>query len=366
MAYGAVMQALRTAGGARWTQTLGFLSNAQDDMLEGSLIMYNVTMGSLGRTAGSQWARCRLLLEELSRMQLQPDVVTYNSAISAQAALWRQALALQAEMRPTNQPGNTITFNSACNSLSKSAAWRRALDQFIEAAVTRTAPDLVMINTLTSACKSEWSKGLTLLELAGAQQVHDAFTHVASISSFESAARWQQALGILSCFGARRLRPNTIAYNATGAAHDAGEQWLQSMALLREQKVRQLFADIVSYGSVISSCEGSAQWHEALSILRGCEVSSGPKPDLIAYNAGISACRGRQWHLALALLYTKGLQGHLISRNAAISACASRGQWEHALLLLFESRQQVMQTDIVAHSAAISSCETGLLLRNLN
>jgi pentatricopeptide repeat domain-containing protein 1 len=70
--------------------------------------------------------------------------------------------------------------------------------------------------------------------------------------------------------------------------------------------------------------------------------TKGVKPDVITYNASISACeKGGQWEKALQLLEemrAKGVEPDVILYSASISACEKGGQWEKALQLLEEMR----------------------------
>ncbi|CAK0904770.1 unnamed protein product [Prorocentrum cordatum] len=68
--------------------------------------------------------------------------------------------------------------------------------------------------------------------------------------------------------------------------------------------------------------------------MRGATVD----PDIITYNAGITACyRGEQWQHALSLLSEmrdKILKPTAISYNIGVSACEKGTQWQRALSLL--------------------------------
>eukprot|EP00959_Pyramimonas_sp_CCMP1952_P443997 9295455-Pyramimonas_sp.AAC.1 len=62
------------------------------------------------------------------------------------------------------------------------------------------------------------------------------------------------------------------------------------------------------------------------------------EPDVVSYNAGISACeKAGQWEQALLLLgelQEARIDPTVISCSAGISACEKRGQWQHALSVL--------------------------------
>ena len=76
---------------------------------------------------------------------------------------------------------------------------------------------------------------------------------------------------------------------------------------------------------VINSCEKSADWSAALQVLDDMKAA-GVRPNVVCYNAAISACeKARQCDRALELLEELEHLLHtlpdVISYNAAISAC---------------------------------------------
>ncbi|CAK0789332.1 unnamed protein product [Prorocentrum cordatum] len=76
-------------------------------------------------------------------------------------------------------------------------------------------------------------------------------------------------------------------------------------------------------------------------------------PDVISYNAGMSACeKGEQWQRALSLLSemieAKSEPDVIISYSAGISACEKGEQWQRALSLLSEMQEAKLEPD--AHS----------------
>ena len=61
------------------------------------------------------------------------------------------------------------------------------------------------------------------------------------------------------------------------------------MSLLREMGDVKLDPNVITYNAGISACEKGGQWPEALSLLR--EMGDATlDPDVITYSAGISAC----------------------------------------------------------------------------
>mmetsp|Transcript_85716 Transcript_85716/g.260170 ORF Transcript_85716/g.260170 Transcript_85716/m.260170 type:complete len:155 (-) Transcript_85716:62-526(-) len=85
-----------------------------------------------------------------------------------------------------------------------------------------------------------------------------------------------------------------------------------------------------------------------------------PRPDVVAYDAAMSACeRGRAWSWALQLfedLRPARLEPTLITYNTAISACDKASRWAQALALLAASGQCGQGPSVVGFGAALSAC----------
>ena len=73
--------------------------------------------------------------------------------------------------------------------------------------------------------------------------------------------------------------------------------------------------------------------------------------NVFTYSATISACeKGGQWERALSLfrqMREEGVQPNGISYCATLAACDKGGQWEIALALLKEMREEGVQPDVI-------------------
>ena len=91
-------------------------------------------------------------------------------------------------------------------------------------------------------------------------------------------------------------------------------------------------------------------------------------PDVITYNALISACeKGKQPERALELfeaMQRQGLVPNVITYNALISACEGSHLWELTLDVLFSMQQRQIMPDEITHSTVFRSmlvfCEWAL------
>lgn len=81
------------------------------------------------------WAQALKLFDDLTRSNLQHDVVSYSAAIAAcaEGAQWQRALDLLRDMRKPTQAmphglrPNDITLNSAMTACARGSQWQRAL-----------------------------------------------------------------------------------------------------------------------------------------------------------------------------------------------------------------------------------------------
>ena len=90
-------------------------------------------------------------------------------------------------------------------------------------------------------------------------------------------------------------------------------------------------------------------------------TASDVQPNVISYNAAISACtQGSQWERALNLFEPMSLNRvwpNNVSYNAAMSACEKGGQWQHALALIADMTNVKLSPEVYGFSTAISACE---------
>ncbi|CAK0806722.1 unnamed protein product [Prorocentrum cordatum] len=85
------------------------------------------------------------------------------------------------------------------------------------------------------------------------------------------------------------------------------------------------------------------------------------EPNVMSYNAGISACeKGEQWQRALELLgkmQEVKLEPSVITYNAGIVACRRCGQWQQALSLLGEMRNSYLEPNDNSYNLGITAYE---------
>ena len=149
--------------------------------------------------------------------------------------------------------------------------------------------------------------------------------------------RWEHAVSVFAD------GPKTvIPYTRLLSALDKGGQWQRALFLLEGLQQAQLQLDTILYNVLISACSKGARWETSLHLLEGLQKER-LEADVITHNAVMSSCeRASLWTAALAMFeqLTDTMRPTLASYSTAISALA--GEWQHALLLLHRSREDVL------------------------
>merc|ERR1711904_202411 len=99
---------------------------------------------------------------------------------------------------------------------------------------------------------------------------------------------------------------------------------MRALSLLHQMRECGVTPDVISFNAAISACEKGGQWEQALALLDKMRKNGVTPPDVISFNAAISACgKGGQWRRAVSLLDEMpkcGVTPDVISFNAAIFA----------------------------------------------
>ncbi|CAJ1440423.1 unnamed protein product, partial [Effrenium voratum] len=162
---------------AAWKPALEmFRSGGRPDV-----VTYNVTVSACEKA--SQWHHALLLLEELEkRGDLDATMVSYNAATSAvaQVGAWPEALRLLNTAESNQLQADVITGSSAMSACERASRWEAALQL---PWAQRARKDVAVCNALISACEkaAQWPVAVHLL---GALQP-DAITFSSAISACE-------------------------------------------------------------------------------------------------------------------------------------------------------------------------------------
>ena len=209
---------------------------------------YNAAIHACRNNArgGVLWERAIELLRRMHRCGVAPDVVSYNSTISAceKAGQWERALELLSEMQEHGLEPDVISYSATISACEKGGEWRRALELFNEMRRRRPEiePNSFIYNAMISACEkarggAEWQCAIELLDEMTERGIEpDVISYSAAISACEKGGEWQRALELLDAIRRRGLAPNVISYSAAISACEKGGEWRRALELFAEMR----------------------------------------------------------------------------------------------------------------------------------
>ncbi|CAJ1407126.1 unnamed protein product [Effrenium voratum] len=322
------------------------LANLEADS---SVVTYT---GAIAALRPKQWRIANLILAKMGLSRVEANIVTYSSCAKSTPTSWPRARHLLSQSRQVQLQPDLIFWNSSLSCHARVAQWLLAVNLF--SGLASEQRDVCSYNALLSSYEvaQEWQRASDLLSEVGCDRVQaDVISFNTTMSAYGKSMCWEEALQLLSASDA----PNVISYSSALTACERSAGWQQALALLSDTRDR----DTIVYSAAISACEKADQWQSALRLLFELE-KSGKKSDLIAYSAAISACeKGRQWRQALQLfrqLRSKGWRVDLITYHAVLSACENAGKWQEALDLLRAANHE-LQISTMTYNVAISACE---------
>ncbi|CAB1098432.1 unnamed protein product [Ectocarpus sp. CCAP 1310/34] len=360
-----VMAACAAEG--EWELALEVMKKAQrEDRLHPTRVTYNTAISACGRRGESD--RAVQLLREMRVAGLAPDTISYNSAIAACAVKgqWRRALSLLGEMGAGGKGGrgsggarlpspDVYSFGSAITACGRGGQWSLAVGLLGTMRQKGIAPGVVAFNAAISACgeAGQWERALGLLRDMEA----------------EAGERGREPGSGGS--GGGFAGPNRVSFNAAiNACSNAGE-WQQAVSLLEEMRRNgNAGGDAAEYNDdqvpPANREHGSAPDgnNEDAGLLAGSGAARSSDPrectpseyggETTAPNGaeGVSKADRRRRHRRGR---TGGPTPDVVSYSATIMACSRAGNWERALGLLEQMREDGLEPNSTTFTTMISA-----------
>mmetsp|Transcript_86451 Transcript_86451/g.153094 ORF Transcript_86451/g.153094 Transcript_86451/m.153094 type:complete len:962 (+) Transcript_86451:53-2938(+) len=246
-----------------WPRALTLLERLDDNGFNASVAILNSIMQSFAK-AGEPYAAEKFARAEYSRRGIKPDIITYNTLVSA----WAKAQPspeitkireVMSEMethakngRPWLSP-DTNTYNNLIYAYSRAGQTKEALTVLLEEMDNHKIPaDKVTYTSAAAACNEtgHWQDAVRVVRMAerhGIDIDHLAYSKV--IDACGRAGQWAQACSTLDTIGKRGLRYNprivNLALSACYAANakDAAERGIASLHNVIDGHARSVHSD---------------------------------------------------------------------------------------------------------------------------
>eukprot|EP00439_Symbiodinium_sp_Y106_P037276 s6376_g4.t1 len=278
-----------------------------------------------------------------------------HDGIERTMALLKESLASAVEV-------DQASFSAALKACRRLAAWQSAVVIVCTLSASQSTPDVITCGGALSclARAGQWQHAMALLAQMKAWQVQsNGITANSALSACEKGSSWIHALSHLSRMAFDLLPPDAISF--TAAINEKSKPWPWVLCLL-EKMERTVSPDVIAFNAAISACRHSGGWKVALQLLEKMHAHH-LLPDTFTHGALTTSLeRESKWELALALAADmKGLavQISAFARAALISACGQASQWVLTLRILKQLGKERIRLNEVLIGAAIRACGEG-------
>ncbi|CAE7863622.1 Zranb3 [Symbiodinium microadriaticum] len=225
---------------------------------------------------------------------------------------------------------------------------------------------LAEVTSWPSAQKREGEKGEEEISFSGAH-------YKSTLERFEA---WRLLRDVCSSHSNPRLRYGSMSSSLSGSPasptpcrhgrrvqHVQRKDWAGALQRLAEMWDFNLSPSAIAYTQCISCCAKAGKLTMALHLLRELRTTPGVETDVVAVNAGLSACALRgAWREAFHLARTvpcMTLLPSVVTWSSTISACEKGGNNWPAVFNIFKvMRQCIIRPNTITLNAGISSCRS--------
>eukprot|EP00438_Fugacium_kawagutii_P006596 Skav212975 [mRNA] locus=scaffold423:54590:55945:- [translate_table: standard] len=330
-----------------WQMALELFDQLRQTGLEANVF---VCSSVLPKTA--DWRGSVALFRDMKLLSVSANLVTFGALISAceRHEQWVQVLELKDHLVQRNLENNLHTLCTAMSACEK--GWEISLSLLGELRQTRLKPNAFACSAVVRACAGApngWVRALHFFfELEQSKVQVNAVALGTALAACELAGRWELALQLM----VDRVKISDLAcFNCAISSCERGSKWQHALVLFAQARL----PNDSTYSAAMLACRKANQWQRALCLW--CErskVTYLAEPTAITWSAAVSAAEsGSQWQLALVLLELSGaasLQLDGIIYSAASSACQRSGQWRWPLQFI-----EIMQSSNIELSMVVQS-----------
>ena len=161
--------------------------------------------------------------------------------------LWQGALALLADMTDCGLQPDVISFDTAMSACDKAEQWQPAIELLMKLREASVKEDPVTCSALVSACVKGEEWALALWFIAHMNLERDVFIYTGAMSAYEKSNHWHGALLVFDDLLCSLLEVDLVARNAIIGA--CTEAWQIALALFSKAN-----CDEISFNALLGAC----------------------------------------------------------------------------------------------------------------
>eukprot|EP00439_Symbiodinium_sp_Y106_P075273 s1684_g14.t2 len=330
--------------GMSWSWAFEMMSRMRKLDIRGNPTVYGASIRVAEEAEG--WSISLTALASMGQ-EIKRNVISENAAISScmRSSHWTECLACLKDMQTCHTRSPTSVSYAAAMAAVSSTSWRAPLGLLTHLRTLR-AVDAIGTSTAVRACCGHAAWAIAMDVVMHSSSINEVSFHII-LESFSGTCNWEQAIELLCCMRAARIRISAAPCAAAMRGCGLGGQWQMVLGLLDELLSLKTLLDETTLSCAMDASARSGNWELALHLF--CEEGSGRELcDPVTYTAAIAAClRGSHWQLALELVSdfeNLKLVPDTILFNAGISAAQ-------------KIQQRLLRFSEVGHNAVTSSLE---------
>ena len=150
--------------GNAWRKAMLLMQRMCQVQLQPDVRTFNATISCCKME--EKWREAVDLLVEMKKLKVMANVVSYNTAMSCCEGEWQVALALLQSMFADSLQPDVITYSTAINSTATSGNWQMAMLLFMMINQQRLQSDVICFGAVISSCvkSGQWQHALLLVE----------------------------------------------------------------------------------------------------------------------------------------------------------------------------------------------------------
>ncbi|CAJ1369256.1 unnamed protein product [Effrenium voratum] len=317
--------------GDRWGRAVAALGRMRGSQVRVTKVSHNAALDACEETG--RWRRAQLALAAM-QLEIEPDVISYSTFVSACAVASRWLGALEgwrAQLRAGVEP-NVIGATSAASALERQGRWQLAnwlgglqlgawsagLVHLARLMAKGGRADAVELGTVIRKCEAygQWELPIHLLEAPFTSPAANAVSFTSAMSACARAGLWEYAMLVFAWMLERGTEITAVPCNAAISACEKGSQWQMALLVVKNMRKMRVQEDLLTYNSAISACARAGHWVAALGFWRRLR-RSGRQMSSTGCNGLLAAlARGWQRRRAIAVLESMpryGLRPTLLS-----------------------------------------------------